>query len=90
MIRERIANWLTGGEYERNKGAQLSLTLMLQRQPALPSRLESDMRMNDMIAKTQCDLHNAKYTIKAIHEATKDIKHGTAQKVARMCKEALK
>lgn len=76
MIRERIANWLTGGELDR------------LREKLRDAQTQHTATFNDYAARLR-EAWAYRTAIEAIHEATKDIKHGTAQKVARMCKEAL-
>lgn len=69
MIKERIANWLTGGELDK-----------------LRSNLDHSC---DLLIKSQKEAGHYRDKIVTIYHGTKDVKHGTARKVARMCKEAL-
>lgn len=76
MIRERIANWLTGGELEELR-AKLRMT-----------EAQKTSIFHDYATRLR-EAESYREAIQAIYIGTKDVKHGTAQKVARMCKEAL-
>lgn len=101
MIRERIANWLTGGELDRLRKerdkllkTQTGLTFKVSN---LQDSLNKECKIVDDLAalkrkqeaETTLQIAHLRSQIEAIYRGTKDVKHGTARKVARMCKEAL-